>query len=752
MTSRDLDADEGIPPDLLDAPSGGFPEPPVETAEQVLPFGRLSPENFERLCLRLARLDGTPVRCRRYGVPGQKQYGIDIYSRVPSGRYVTYQCKRYETINAADLVAAVDAFLDGKWFTRSERFVFCSAASLDRTELEETIEQQADRLAKRGSVEFEVWDAESLSTRLRQHEDIVALFFGPVWRRRFFGTPDVATTSPTDLREIVARAVAEGRAPKVVSHDWAPAMLRSKLDDLRRSDPDRYSRLADHVDGPPVPALVHASIENPPEWLTADDDMWALMARVAQAVGEWTGAARAWEHLARSLEGSAAATAYARGAIAASEARDIGLETRLLEAARNADPTNATLLLATWDDERPRDEQLVVLGQLQTDDPEEQGLIAAQTAVVQLLAQDLEGARESLCKTRELLPGSLLADGLEVSVVVQAGRLAAMEHRAPDRAQLAAADALAEQAREKMHSERRFSQATRMLMLRADILATLGEREAASKLLRTALPEERQTQEQKEVLANAAAGRAIDHRLALEFLEDADETPFVLKTRLACLEDVGTPAERQDAIRGLDRIVAEGGRYASEAAFERLAACLGQTPAPWSDASAVLLRSTGHERAAVSAEAQYLLRNKGWSAVEELLRPYGRTPWALASALRASLHSSVDRAESLKAGKAVLAIGPGPSLRVEAAQGLARGGDHAGARDVLMAVARDANAPDATRADAYDLLMKPLVRDLDDWSTAATIHREWVLLRPGDARAHPWAPMVATRGGAPSRK
>jgi hypothetical protein len=451
MKSGDLHSDENIPPYLLDAPGGGFPAPPVESAEQVLPFGRLTPENFERLCLRLARLDGTPVRCRRYGVPGQKQYGIDFYSRVPSGRYATYQCKRYETINAADIVAAVDAFLDGKWFPRSERFVFCSAANFDRTELEETIEEQTDRLAKCGSVEFGVWDAESLSTRLRHHEDIVALFFGPVWRRRFFGTPDLATTSPTDLHEIVARAVAEGRAPKVVSHDWAPAMLRSKLDDLRRSDPDRYGQLADHVGSPPVPALVRGAIENPPEWLTtADDDMWALMARVAQAVGEWSGAAQAWEHLAHSLGDSTAATAYARGAIAAFEARDTELETRLLEASRNADPTNATLLLATWDDERPHDEQLVVLGQLQTDDPEEQGLIPAQTAVVQLLSQDVEGARDSLHKTQELLPGSLLADGLEVSVIVQEARLAAMEHRAPDRARLAAANALAERTREKM--------------------------------------------------------------------------------------------------------------------------------------------------------------------------------------------------------------------------------------------------------------------------------------------------------------
>lgn len=499
-----------------------------------------------------------------------------------------------------------------------------------------------------------------------------------------------------------------------------------------------------------MPALVLAAIEDPPEWLSSTDhDMWGLLARVAQAVGEWNGAAQAWEHLGRSLEGSAAATAYARGAIAASEARDAMLEARLLDDARNADPTNTRLLLATWDNELPHDKQLVMLGQLQTDDPEEQGLIAAQTAIAQLLSRDIEAARESLAKTRDLLPGSLLADGLEVSVIVQEGRLAAMEHRAPDRARLATADALAERTRRKLQSERRFSESTRMLMLRADILATLGEREAASKLLRGALPEERQTQEQKEVLAYAAAGRAIDHALALEFLKDAADTPMVLKTRLACLEDVGTPSDREDAIRGLDRIVAEGGRYAAEAAFERLAACLGRTPAPWSEAAAVLLRSTAHERAAVSAEAQYLLRNRGWPAVKELLRPYGPTPWALAAALRASLHNSVAPAESLKAAQAVLAIGPGPSLRLESARGACpwrrpcrRQGGGDGHRSRFQR-----NAPDATRADAYDLLIKILANDLD-WPTAAMVHREWVALRPADVRAHPWAPMVAARGGA----
>src|SRR3954469_12174147 len=155
--------DEALPSDLFGPPDGLVPPPPVETAEQVLPTGELSPENFERLCLRLARLEGTPYRARRYGVRGQTQYGIDIYSRLPAGRYATYQCKRYGELDASDIRGAVDEFLKGRWAARSDRFVFCTSASVDRTQLEEALETEADRLgARKSPIAFEVWDKEAI--------------------------------------------------------------------------------------------------------------------------------------------------------------------------------------------------------------------------------------------------------------------------------------------------------------------------------------------------------------------------------------------------------------------------------------------------------------------------------------------------------------------------------------------------------------------------------------------------------------
>lgn len=165
-----------IPPELLEPPEGPVPPTPAVTGLQLLPVEQLTPENFERLCLRLARLAGTPERVRRYGTRGQKQYGIDIYSRLPSGRYVTYQCKRYQELEPGNLSDAVDRFLDGKWAERSERFVFCTSSSVDRTQVEEEIEKQSDRLAQSDPpIAFEVLDVEELSQQLRDHEDIVRL-------------------------------------------------------------------------------------------------------------------------------------------------------------------------------------------------------------------------------------------------------------------------------------------------------------------------------------------------------------------------------------------------------------------------------------------------------------------------------------------------------------------------------------------------------------------------------------------------
>jgi len=75
-----------------------IPPPPGQTRTQLLPLHSLSWENFERLCCRLAARSGDVADCRRYGISGQNQQGIDLYIRHSSRpSYSVWQCKRHET-------------------------------------------------------------------------------------------------------------------------------------------------------------------------------------------------------------------------------------------------------------------------------------------------------------------------------------------------------------------------------------------------------------------------------------------------------------------------------------------------------------------------------------------------------------------------------------------------------------------------------------------------------------------------------
>ena len=90
----------GIPiPTWLETHANTIPPPPVATNFQLLPFQNLTWENFERLCLRYIRLQGSVEFCQAYGLKGQDQEGIDFYARLNQPvRFAVYQCKRIEEL------------------------------------------------------------------------------------------------------------------------------------------------------------------------------------------------------------------------------------------------------------------------------------------------------------------------------------------------------------------------------------------------------------------------------------------------------------------------------------------------------------------------------------------------------------------------------------------------------------------------------------------------------------------------------
>lgn len=179
--------------------------PPVRTRPALLPLGDLAWEDFERLCLRLLELEATPIHAAPYGERGQAQAGIDIYARdipppgttPPARQYACLQARRVKRVSKASLDKAVDRFLAGEWAPVSRVFIYATSASTKSTSLVSEIESLTAQLTKE-SVEFMVWNRETISNRLREHPELIDDFFGREWVRQLCGD-DVAEGLGTRL-------------------------------------------------------------------------------------------------------------------------------------------------------------------------------------------------------------------------------------------------------------------------------------------------------------------------------------------------------------------------------------------------------------------------------------------------------------------------------------------------------------------------------------------------------------------------
>ena len=171
----------------IQAPPDRVPEKaPVSTVAQVLPFGELTWENFERLCHRLASKDSEVEHSARYGIAGQAQQGIDIFARKKNGKYDTWQAKRYTSYSPNNLRTAVSAFVKGNWVDKSETLFIAVQASLSNTKIQDEIETQT-AILKEKSISLVVLGGEELSECLRNYPRLVLDFFGRPWTKAFIG-------------------------------------------------------------------------------------------------------------------------------------------------------------------------------------------------------------------------------------------------------------------------------------------------------------------------------------------------------------------------------------------------------------------------------------------------------------------------------------------------------------------------------------------------------------------------------------
>ena len=141
--------------------------PPATGSRHPLPFEKLSPEDFERLCYALVRREGYDA-AEHEGAAGADE-GCDILAQ-QNGQRVIFQCKRYPRLSPSDAAAVVDKILDLPADQRPQKLVLIVAGTASH--------QARERFRERaGSMACEVWARTELDERVHRDPNLLEQFF-----------------------------------------------------------------------------------------------------------------------------------------------------------------------------------------------------------------------------------------------------------------------------------------------------------------------------------------------------------------------------------------------------------------------------------------------------------------------------------------------------------------------------------------------------------------------------------------------
>lgn len=147
------------------------PKPLITRTTHVLPFDRLSWQDFERLCLALLLREGFSG-LEHLGATGHEN-GRDIVG-TRDGQLWYVQCKRVGRIGAQDLLREIAKMVPGEGSTqkRPDGLLFMVACTVSA--------QSRDRVAERCEalgVACHFWAQTELDARLHAHPDVIREFF-----------------------------------------------------------------------------------------------------------------------------------------------------------------------------------------------------------------------------------------------------------------------------------------------------------------------------------------------------------------------------------------------------------------------------------------------------------------------------------------------------------------------------------------------------------------------------------------------
>ena len=114
----------------------------------------------------------------RYGMRGQRQFGVDLLIDRTDGSLWVGQCKSHQQCDAALIRTACDDFLKyaNRWSAKGvTKFLLFLAADTRRTQLHDERLRQRERLSRHGFA-FTVWSGAALTSKLRKQPGLVDRF------------------------------------------------------------------------------------------------------------------------------------------------------------------------------------------------------------------------------------------------------------------------------------------------------------------------------------------------------------------------------------------------------------------------------------------------------------------------------------------------------------------------------------------------------------------------------------------------
>jgi formylglycine-generating enzyme required for sulfatase activity len=185
----------------------------ITDVAHTLPFDKLSPRDFERLCLWLVEREGYE-RAELLGAAGSEQ-GRDIVAW-REGRLWAFQCKRVKHFGSKSAFLEVDMVLSLSKDRPPAGLIFLVTCDVS----DSTRQQVRQRCA--GEIECHFWGRTELDEKIRRHADIVEEFFSP--RIHLSGSPFQAP--PLPLHFVPRSEISEAlKARLLTDESSAPGVL-----------------------------------------------------------------------------------------------------------------------------------------------------------------------------------------------------------------------------------------------------------------------------------------------------------------------------------------------------------------------------------------------------------------------------------------------------------------------------------------------------------------------------------------------